>query len=155
MSHISTVSKQQVSSETLPRIETDKNHPVILFDGDCNLCNATVNFIISHDRAQVFRFASLQTDFAKALLTTLASPLPDANSVILIEDGRIFIKSTAIFRILKRLNGLWRVGYFFALIPKFVRDWTYDFVAKHRYRWFGMRKTCRMPEESDKDRFLA
>ena len=130
--------------------------PVVLFDGVCNLCNGAVNFILDRDPGARFRFAALQSEAARALLAEHGRipPTGDPDSVILVEDGRVFEKSTAALRIARRLRGFVKVLWVFVVVPRFVRDFVYGFVARNRYRWFGRKDACRMPTKALKSRFL-
>jgi predicted DCC family thiol-disulfide oxidoreductase YuxK len=139
-----------------PRLPTpDSQHPVVLFDGVCNLCNATVVFIIQRDAAARFRFASLQSDAARTLLAGLAAPSDLPDSIVLIEDGRLFTRSSAILRIAKGLRFPWPLAYAFMIIPRPLRDWVYSLIAARRYRWFGKRETCMVPTAELRQRFLG
>jgi len=132
-----------------------KNHPIILFDGYCNLCNISVQFIIKHDKKRHFLLASLQSDAAtKILLQLNVESFKDYNSIVLVEDGKLYIKSTAVLRIAKRLKGFVQTLYLLIIIPTPLRNIFYDFIAKNRYKWFGKRKNCMMPNPDDFDRFL-
>jgi predicted DCC family thiol-disulfide oxidoreductase YuxK len=128
--------------------------PVILFDGVCNLCNGFVQFVIARDSAARFRFASLQSNAASKLLdrhrvTTL---LPD--SIVLVEDDRVFTRSSAALRIAGGLGFPWSLAYAGIAVPKPLRDALYDLVARHRYRWFGKRDVCMIPTPELRARFL-
>lgn len=127
---------------------------IILFDGVCNLCNGFVQFVIRHDRGQRFRFASLQSDTARELLQNQPSAAQDLDSVVLIEDGRYYRQSTAALRILRRLGGGWPLLYGLIVVPAFVRDRVYAWIAGNRYRWFGQREACMLPTPELKSRFL-
>jgi simple sugar transport system substrate-binding protein len=133
---------------------TAATHAVILFDGECNLCNGWVDFVIRRDRAERFRFASLQSEVARTLLGARrsADPLPD--TIVLLEDGRTYRRSSAVLRILYGLGFPWSVFSLFTIIPRPVRDWTYNWIARNRYRWFGKRATCRVPSPAERARFL-
>ena len=128
--------------------------PVLLFDGVCNLCNASVNFVIDRDPHAVFRFAALQSDEAKPLLRQVGLDEDHLESLVLIEDGKAYTSSTAALRVAGRLPGLWPLLHVLLLVPKPVRDLVYDWVARHRYRWFGQRESCRMPTPDLQARFL-
>lgn len=128
--------------------------PVIFFDGLCNLCNGAVQFTIARDHHHVFRFSSLQSDYAKQRLTPFNIDPSKGNSLVLVEDGKAYERSTAALRIAKKLNGLWPLLYGFIIIPTFIRDWIYDYVAKNRYNWFGKRASCWVPTQELKDKFL-
>jgi predicted DCC family thiol-disulfide oxidoreductase YuxK len=127
---------------------------VILFDGVCNFCNTTINFIIDHDPKQRFRFASLQSDAGQQLLRQHHEPTTDFDSVILLKGGKVFHKSDAALEIALDLGGLWPLLYGFKIVPRFVRNAVYDFVARNRYRWFGRLDACRLPTPELRGRFL-
>ena len=124
-------------------------HPVILFDGVCNLCHGAVQFIIRRDRAARFRFASLQSEPGRRLA---AGPAPD--SILLIENGLCYDRSTAALRIARRLDGAWPLLYAFIVIPRPLRDALYAWIARHRYRWFGRLDACPLPSPEWETRFL-
>lgn len=132
-----------------------KNTSIILFDGICNLCNASVQFTIKRDKKKVFLFASLQSDAAtKILLQLNQKSFNNYDSIILIENEKVYHKSGAVLRIAKNLDGLIKFFYLFIVIPKPLRDFIYDFVAKNRYKWFGKKSTCMIPNKAIADRFL-
>lgn len=131
-----------------------KNKSIILFDGVCNLCNSSVNFIIKHDKKKHFLFASLQSDAAKEILLHHSLNKIIFDSIILIEDTIIYEKSTAVLRIAKKLNNGFQLLYVFILIPKILRDKIYDYIAKNRYKWYGKKDTCILPTKDLKSRFL-
>jgi len=128
---------------------------IILFDGLCNLCNSTVQFIIRHDPKVRFHFAPLQSGFAQHLLSKLQHNIPPYSSIVLIADEKVRTKSTAALKICGQLSGGWKLALIFLIIPRFIRDGVYDFVARHRYRWFGKRQECMLPAPELKKRFLA
>ena len=127
---------------------------IILFDGVCNFCNFWVNFIIDRDRNNIFKFAALQSQAGIKLLKKFSINNVEMNSVILIEDDRYFIKSSAALRIAKNLTPFWKLFYFFVIIPAPVRDVVYDLVAENRYKIFGKRNSCRMPTVEEKNKFI-
>jgi predicted DCC family thiol-disulfide oxidoreductase YuxK len=127
---------------------------IILFDGVCNLCNGFVQFVIRQDRDSRFRFASLQSDTARELLQDQAGAGQSLDSVVLIENGRHYKQSTAALRILRHLSGAWPLLYGLIVVPAFVRDRVYAWVAANRYRWFGQRDSCMLPTPELKARFL-
>jgi predicted DCC family thiol-disulfide oxidoreductase YuxK len=131
-----------------------ENKSIILFDGVCNLCNASVNFVIKHDKKAQFLFASFQSDAAKEILLQFNLKNLNLDSIVLIEDGKIYEKSSAILRITKLLNGVYKYLYFFVAIPKPLRDWLYNSIAKNRYSIFGKRESCMVPSPELKNRFL-
>ena len=127
---------------------------IILFDGVCNFCNGSVNFIIERDKAKYFKFAPLQSEIGQRLLSEHGIDRTDTDSVVLIEDGRAYIRTTAALRIAKRLSGAWRFFYGFIIVPSFVRDVFYKLFAKNRYKMFGRQEACMMPTPEIRERFL-
>jgi predicted DCC family thiol-disulfide oxidoreductase YuxK len=136
------------------RIPVDSNHPLVVFDGVCVLCNRAVDFIIRNDRRKVFRFAQIGSEAGTAIMIGFNSDNAPMTSVYLIEGGNICMKSTAVLRILRLLGGAWSMLYGFVLVPRFMRDGIYDFVARHRYGWFGRRTSCRVLTDDIVDRFV-
>lgn len=128
--------------------------PVILFDGVCNLCNGAVNWLIDRDRDAHFKFASLQSDAARLALqaANAGNPLPD--SIVLIDEAGVHVRSDAALRIAAQLRWPWSSLRLLAIVPRVLRDAVYDMIARHRYRWFGQRDSCRLPGPGDRDRFL-
>jgi predicted DCC family thiol-disulfide oxidoreductase YuxK len=127
---------------------------VILFDGVCNLCSGFVQFVLPRDAEGKYRFASLQSDVGQALLTEHDLPRDDLESVVLIEDGESYVKSSAIIRIATGLGGGYRLLSPFRYVPRSIRDRVYDFVADHRYQWFGKKDRCMVPSGDVQSRFL-
>jgi predicted DCC family thiol-disulfide oxidoreductase YuxK len=126
---------------------------LILFDGVCNFCNASINFVIDHDRAGRFRFASLQSDYGQSVLSQYNKNNTDFDSVLLVSDGNLYEKSAAALEIARYLDGYaWLYGFRF--IPTFIRNFVYDIVARYRYRIFGKSNTCRLPTEAEKRLFM-
>ncbi|MEM6524908.1 MAG: DCC1-like thiol-disulfide oxidoreductase family protein [Bacteroidota bacterium] len=129
---------------------------VILFDGVCNLCNGSVNFVIDRDKKDQFKFAPLQSEFARKKLIEVGINNKALDTIILLnKDGSVQSKSSAALHIAKSLSGLWPLLYIFIIIPKFIRDLIYDFIARNRYRWFGKTDQCRMPTPELTQRFVA
>ncbi|MFQ6021841.1 MAG: thiol-disulfide oxidoreductase DCC family protein [Acidiferrobacterales bacterium] len=133
---------------------TSRNHAIVLFDGVCNLCHASVRFIIDRDSEQRFRFGSLQSHSGRRLLQQLGSCATELDSVILIVGNRVYKKSAAALHILRMLGGLWLFLYVFMVVPPAIRDRIYDFVGKRRYRWFGKMDACPAPARNFEYRFL-
>ncbi len=128
---------------------------VILFDGVCNLCNAWVNFVIDHDRAETFSFGAQQSAAGQAMLGALHLTEQDLAGIMLVADGRIYTDSTAILEICARLPRPWKFAALLRFIPRSVRDAVYRWVSRHRYRWFGRSAVCRVPTPVLQRRFLA
>lgn len=126
----------------------------MLFDGVCTLCNRTVDFIIRHDRARRFRYGSLQSGKGRILLEKFNLPQDRLDSIVVIDAGRVYRKSEAALHIARELNAPWRFAAVLRVLPRGLRDGIYDWVARHRYAWFGKRKTCRVPTEAEKQLFL-
>jgi predicted DCC family thiol-disulfide oxidoreductase YuxK len=127
---------------------------LILFDGVCNLCNATVRFIIARDPRARFRFAPLQSDAACERLARAGGVPAGQASVVLIENGRLYTRSAAALRIARALRFPWPMLYGLIVIPRPIRDRAYEFVARRRYRWFGRSQACVLPTPELRDRFL-
>jgi predicted DCC family thiol-disulfide oxidoreductase YuxK len=128
---------------------------IILFDGICNFCNYWVNFIIRHDRKKQFQFASLQSEFAKQFIPENKTNTNHFQSVILLEGNTLHTKSTAALHIIKHLDFPWNLATVGILLPKFIRDFLYDVVARRRYQWFGKSDTCSVPAAAVQDRFIS
>ncbi len=127
---------------------------VILFDGECNFCDASVQFIIKRDPYEYFQFAALKSETGEELAKEYHIP-GDVDSMVLIENGKTYMKSGAALRIAKKLDGLWHLAFLFILVPAPIRDAVYDFVARNRYKWFGKKEeACMLPSPSERKRFI-
>ncbi|MBE4910221.1 thiol-disulfide oxidoreductase DCC family protein [Bacillus luteolus] len=126
---------------------------IILFDGECNFCDQSVQFIIKRDPKGDFKFASLQSETGKELLSKYNAS-KSIDSIILIEDGHCYYKSSAALRICKKLKGAWKLLYLFIILPRPLRDFFYDIIARNRYKWFGKNESCRIPSPEERKRFL-
>ncbi|QKE72031.1 thiol-disulfide oxidoreductase DCC family protein [Arthrobacter citreus] len=126
---------------------------IILFDGECNFCDQSVQFIIKKDPFGLFKFASLQSDIGKQLLNKYNAP-SDIDSFVLIEDNNCYFKSSAALRVCKNLKGAWKLPYLLLVFPKPLRDYFYGIIAKNRYRWFGKKDSCMLPSPEVRKRFL-
>jgi len=135
-------------------MEYDVKHPVILFDGVCNLCSSVVQFVIKHDSKKQFRFASLQSTFGENIMRRFGLPADQLNSFILLEDDKIYTRSSAALRVIKKLNGLWWLMYGFIILPPFIRDAIYNLIARNRYKWFGKKESCWLPTPELQKLFL-
>lgn len=126
---------------------------LILFDGICNLCNGWVQFIIKRDKEKRFRFGALQSEAAQNILQQLPH-LQNINSVIFISDGKAFTQSRAVLEIFRLLGYPWKLFYGFIILPPFLRNYLYNILAQYRYKWFGKRDSCMMPDDKLKERFI-
>lgn len=133
---------------------TSADNFLVLFDGHCNLCTGAVQFIIRRDKKNKFRFASLQSEPGKQLLKKYELPEEKTNSVVLILYKKAYTESTAALLIARHLSGIWPALYFFIIVPPFIRDAVYRFIACNRYDWFGRRATCWLPSDELRARFL-
>ena len=132
-----------------------KDKKIILFDGVCNLCNNAVNFIIEHDKKDVFRFASLQSELGQKLTSERGIDPEELDSIVLIEPGvAYFKKSTAALEISKELSGAYSMLKYFSFLPEGLRDAVYDLIANNRYKWFGKKDSCMIPTPELKAKFL-
>jgi len=135
--------------------EEIKRGRIILFDGICNLCNGSVIFILEREKDLIFQFASIQSEVGQELLKWCGLPSGYNQAVVYIENGRIYLGSTAALKIGQNLTFPWpllsSVGF---VIPKFIQDWVYNQIAQHRYQWFGKKDVCMVPTESLRARFL-
>ena len=131
-----------------------QENPIILFDGVCNLCNSSVQFVIRHDKQKLFRFASLQSEAGQALLKEYHLPETTFNSFVFIKNGKPFLKSTAALMVAKELTGIVKIMYLFIIVPSFIRNAVYNVIAKNRYKWFGKQETCMLPTADLQSRFL-
>lgn len=128
---------------------------IILFDGVCNLCNSSIQFVIKHDKKNHYKFAALQSDVAKILLNERGIDSSQIDSIVLIDPNTAYyIKSSAALEIGKSFGGGWRLLSIFEWVPRPIRDWIYDLIAKNRYSWFGKQNDCMIPTPELKAKFL-
>lgn len=128
---------------------------VVLFDGVCNLCNRSVQFIIKRDHSSQFYFAALQSEYGRKQKRELGIPDSSMQSIILVRGNQYFQRSSAVLEIASMLGGVWSVLYVLKIIPRFLRDWIYNGIANNRYRWFGRQDQCMIPTPELKARFLS
>lgn len=131
-----------------------ENDIIVLFDGVCNYCNRWVNFAIKRDKKKKLRFTPLQGKTANQLLPKFGINPTSLTSVIVIDKGKVYTQSSAVFRICKYLSGGWKLLYGFMIVPKFIRDFFYNIIARNRYKWYGKREECMVPTPEVRDRFL-
>lgn len=122
---------------------------IVIFDGVCGFCNQSVNLLMRLDKEKIFKYTSLQGEYVKKLKIS-----QDLDSIVFYDEGELYYKSTAVLKILQKLGGAWvGVGAFF-IVPRFIRDFVYDVIAKYRYHIFGKLESCRMPSEEEKELFI-
>ena len=126
---------------------------ILLFDGVCNFCNGSVQFIIKRDQAAYFRFASIQSEAGQALLTQYKIPV-EIDSVVFIENGRAYTESAAALKVCRQLDGAWKLFSVLLIVPPFIRNFFYRLFAKNRYRFFGKTEACMLPTKEQRKRFL-
>jgi predicted DCC family thiol-disulfide oxidoreductase YuxK len=135
-------------------MNTEATKKIILFDGVCNLCNSSVQFIIRHDKKNQFLFGSLQGEAGQRYLKEFNLTTDILNSFLLIEGDKVYTHSAAALRVLKYLQNGWQLFYAFIIVPKFIRDGVYNFISKNRYKWFGKKEECWIPTPELKNKFL-
>jgi predicted DCC family thiol-disulfide oxidoreductase YuxK len=127
---------------------------VVLFDGVCNLCNSSVDFILSHERNDKLKFASLQSEVGERIVKE-ANLLEVPDSILFYRRGKLYVRSTAVLLVAGYLSFPWMLAVVFRLLPRVLRDAAYKTIAMHRYKWFGKRDTCRVPTSAERDKFLG
>ena len=127
---------------------------LVLFDGVCHLCNGFVRFVIARDPHGRFQFGALQSASARRVLELHDTPDPLPDTVVLVEDGKVFTRSTAALRIARRLTFPWPLVSAFLVVPRPLRDGIYALIARHRYGWFGRREQCMVPASALRSRFI-
>ena len=133
-----------------------KDKKIILFDGVCNLCDSSVQFVIKHDKKDVFRFVSLQSELGQKIINHIGISGLNIDSTVLYEPEKgYYYKAEVAFRILKELNGIYQCLLVFSIFPKSILNNIYDYVAKNRYEWFGKKESCMIPTPELQSKFLA
>ena len=132
----------------------DRDRAVIFFDGVCNLCNHSVQFIIKRDHKDYFRFAALQSDIAGQKLSDFDFNADNLKTIILLENGKVYLRSTAALRIARHLSGGWPILFGLIIIPAFIRDFVYQLIANNRYRIWGKTESCMVPSAELRAKFL-
>ena len=136
-----------------PATKTPQNG-VILFDGVCNFCNSSINFVMDRDPSGFFKFGALQSEEGIALLKKAGYQSEYLDSVLLLQDGHVYRDSEAALRITRKMTGLWPLMFGFIIVPRVIRDAVYNWIARNRYRWFGKMDSCRMPTPEIRSRFI-
>jgi predicted DCC family thiol-disulfide oxidoreductase YuxK len=157
---VSAVGKVEVGGVIFPMqkraktLNTQVKFPVLLFDGVCNLCNASVQWVLQHDPKGIFYFAALQSETGQRLLQQHGLDAVNFDSVVLVDGAQIFMRSDAPLEVARRLGGFWWLLYAGKVVPRPIRDAIYNWVARNRYRWFGQREACMLPRPEWKARFI-
>ncbi|MES2568190.1 MAG: DCC1-like thiol-disulfide oxidoreductase family protein [Bacteroidota bacterium] len=131
-----------------------RNKTILLFDGYCNLCHSSVLFVLKHEKKSTIYFTSLQSDIGIEILNHYSIDPQKTDSLVLIEKNQAYIKSSAALRLAKHLKGLYPLALVFLIVPAFIRNFIYDFIAKNRYKWYGKMDSCLMPDPELAKRFL-
>lgn len=132
-----------------------ENKAIILFDGVCNFCESSVQFVLKRDKKGYFSFASLQSEVGQNLLEKYKIPKDKFESLVLIENDKAYLFSTGALRIARKLNGAWPLLYGFIVIPPFIRDFFYKLIANNRYKLFGKKEECMIPGQEWRSRFIG
>lgn len=135
-------------------MNNNKKYKIILFDGVCNLCNGAINYVIKRDKKDIFKFAVLQSEIGKELTSKFNIDTSKVDSIILVDGDVHYEKSAAALHIAKHLSGVHPLLYGFMIVPKFLRNSVYDYVARNRYKWFGKKESCMIPTAELKSKFL-
>jgi len=130
------------------------DNPVILFDGVCNFCNGAINFVLKQDKKEIFRFAPLQSEAGKKLLQQYNLSTKEFDSFVLIDNGKVYKKSAASLRVMNKLPWYWKEAQILWIVPGFIRNAIYDFIATNRYKWFGKKEQCMIPTPEMRSRFV-
>ena len=137
------------------KIDIPKDKHIILFDGVCNFCNDSVRFVMKRDKKDLYRYASLQSDLGRQMTEERGIDTSEVDSTILIVPGEAYyLKSDAALEISKNLNALYPLLNIFSIIPRSLRDYVYDIVARNRYKWFGKKEECQIPTPEERSKFL-
>jgi len=136
------------------KMELPENKNIILFDGVCNLCNNAITFVIKRDPKDLFRYTPLQSDAGTYLCNKYTIDTTKVDSIILIQNNKAYIKSTAALKIARHLSGFYPLFSLFLILPSIIRNWVYDYIANNRYKWYGKKESCMIPTPELKAKFL-
>jgi len=132
-----------------------KDKKIILFDGVCNLCDATVQRVIEHDKKDVFRFAAIQSEIGRQIISHIGIDITKTDSIILYEPGHAYYyKAEAAMKIAKQMGGWYSIVGWFSFLPEWISNGMYDYVARNRYKWYGKKNECMIPTPELKAKFL-
>lgn len=134
--------------------EEFRHKPILLFDGHCNFCNSTVQFVAKHEKKSRLYFTSLQSSAGRELLEHYQIDPAKTDSLVFIENNKAYVKSAAALRITKYMKGFYPILTVFLIVPAFIRNAVYDYIARHRYKWFGRSESCMLPDKELARRFL-
>ncbi len=134
--------------------ELKEHSNILLYDGVCRLCDRSVQFVLRHDSKKQFLFGSLSSELASDFFGKQSTDFSQVDSVVLITKDAIYTKSSAALKVLQLLGGAWRMSGILYIIPKYIRDKVYAYIAKHRYKWFGILESCRVPTPQEANRFI-
>ncbi|MFY7729644.1 MAG: thiol-disulfide oxidoreductase DCC family protein [Flavobacterium sp.] len=138
-----------------PEMELPRDKKIILFDGVCNLCNSTVQFLIKHDKKDVFRFVALQSDLGQQITAYIGIDTSKVDSIIVYEPGKAyFYKAEAALEIASAIGGIYSLLAVFKVVPKSISNAVYDYIARNRYKWYGKKEACMLPTPEIKAKFL-
>ena len=135
-------------------IKPEEYNEIVLFDGVCNFCDSSVQFILKKERKPILKFASLQSETGQKLVKHYELDKKGIDSIVYISNGKARIKSTAALYLAKRLNGTYPLLFGFIIVPAFIRNWLYDWIARKRYKWFGKKDSCMIPSKEIRERFV-
>jgi len=127
---------------------------IVLFDGICNFCNSSVNFIMDHDEENYFKFAAIQSEPGQELMKKFGLDPVNLTTFIFVQGDKYYTKTTAALKVAKHLGFPWNLSYIFIIVPPFIRNITYNIIAKYRYKWFGKKDACRIPTPEEREKFL-
>ncbi|OFX22631.1 MAG: hypothetical protein A2041_11405 [Bacteroidetes bacterium GWA2_31_9b] len=134
--------------------QNNSNKGLLIFDGYCILCSWSVRFILKRDKKDYFRYVALQSEYAKQIISSYNLPVDFDKSIVLISENKIWLKSDAVLQVVSRLNGIWPIFGIFRIIPKRMRDSVYMLISKYRYKLFGKRNDCYIPEKKDMQKYI-
>ena len=134
--------------------QNNSNKGLLIFDGYCILCSWSVRFILKRDKKDYFRYVALQSEYAKQIISSYNLPVDFDKSIVLVSENKIWLKSDAVLQVVSRLNGIWPIFGIFRIIPKRMRDSVYMLISKYRYKLFGKRNDCYIPEKKDMQKYI-
>lgn len=128
---------------------------IIFYDGVCNFCDSTVQFILRFDKKKKFHFCALQSEYGQQILKNHGFQQVEMDTIVMLYEGKVLTQSTAVLTTMKVLGGIFSLGYGFIIFPSFIRDWLYSLFARNRYRMFGKKDACRIPTATQRTQFIG